>query len=943
MADSFTYDLFLSHHYQDKPVVCPLAQRLRDDGLNVWLDDWIIKPEDDLYLTIEAGLKKSRLLVSVVSSRGLGSNWMGLELSAALAQNRPVILILLEKCTIPDSLQQYPTIDFQAGYETAYTQLVQVCRTVHDRSPLTIKVDISRLPMGSTPLVGRHVYLDHLNAYFANPKVAVVSMVAAGGVGKSALVSAWLHSIQPEYGGTQKVFAWSFYSQGVHETHTSSGPFFQAALAFFGHEGEPPKSNEEKALCLGGLLQQQPSLLILDGVEPLQYPTHTQGGFFVDTGLYRLLGYLRSNGLGKHGHNGLVLITSRQSVRELADQKGGLYRETLLDHLSDQDGTQLLMNLGVVKGLSHEFNRCVREMKGHALGLVLLGKLLSQQYEGDIARRDQITGLYSEKEQGEHARRVMAYYDEKLWGEEASHRVFLRLLGLFDRPMEEAVFHVLRAKASVAGLLKRQKLSAFDAMIFDLEKAGLLLMAGRKDDSNRRWDAHPLVREYFGNKLQAENPKGFRHAHSVLFDYFQSVPKDDLPDTLEKLQPLYRAMHHGCQAGQYKKAFVEIYYRRILRGRAGYSYFQLGAYSSNLAALAGFFPYGWNSQIVDVGLSEGEKYILLSDASLCLMSLGRIAEALGIQQETIQAAKQKEYWDVVAKSATIYNMTLLLAGKLQQVQMIAKTGKAWARKSNDAYLPISLQVDVAAVHCRLGELAESRAFFQEAEKMLAHVQPSYSRLYGVQGKNYCDLLLEQAREPSEWQEVIERAENSFQLLSGQGRLFSIALDHLTQGRAYAAMGQHGTAHEQLNQSVDFIRQSGVILYTPEVLLHRATFLRQQGMREAAYQDVEEALAISVRCGMLLYEADGRLLEGHMFLDVDKRQEATQSLERAEALIEQMAYGQRIAEVQILRTRLWHYQGDSNQANLWKQRAHARIEEKNQWGLLPILERETCSF
>ena len=43
MADSFSYDVFLSHNAKDKPRVRRLAERLNQAGLRVWLDDWIIK------------------------------------------------------------------------------------------------------------------------------------------------------------------------------------------------------------------------------------------------------------------------------------------------------------------------------------------------------------------------------------------------------------------------------------------------------------------------------------------------------------------------------------------------------------------------------------------------------------------------------------------------------------------------------------------------------------------------------------------------------------------------------------------------------------------------------------------------------------------------------------------------------------------------------------
>jgi hypothetical protein len=44
MAAAFPYDVFLSHSAKDKAVVRPLAERLRQDGLKVWFDDWIPSP-----------------------------------------------------------------------------------------------------------------------------------------------------------------------------------------------------------------------------------------------------------------------------------------------------------------------------------------------------------------------------------------------------------------------------------------------------------------------------------------------------------------------------------------------------------------------------------------------------------------------------------------------------------------------------------------------------------------------------------------------------------------------------------------------------------------------------------------------------------------------------------------------------------------------------------
>lgn len=45
MSDRFQFDVFLSHNSKDKPRVRKLAEKLKEAGLRVWLDEWIINNE----------------------------------------------------------------------------------------------------------------------------------------------------------------------------------------------------------------------------------------------------------------------------------------------------------------------------------------------------------------------------------------------------------------------------------------------------------------------------------------------------------------------------------------------------------------------------------------------------------------------------------------------------------------------------------------------------------------------------------------------------------------------------------------------------------------------------------------------------------------------------------------------------------------------------------
>ncbi len=89
MTDAFDYDVFLSHASADKPAVRELAERLKGDGLRVWLDEWVIQPGDSIPLAIEQGLESSRTLVLVMSRAAFASEWVTLERHTALFRDPP--------------------------------------------------------------------------------------------------------------------------------------------------------------------------------------------------------------------------------------------------------------------------------------------------------------------------------------------------------------------------------------------------------------------------------------------------------------------------------------------------------------------------------------------------------------------------------------------------------------------------------------------------------------------------------------------------------------------------------------------------------------------------------------------------------------------------------------------------------------------------------------
>ena len=115
MPDNFPFDVFLSHSSHDKAIVRPLAERLRQDGLRVWFDEWELRPGDSIPSKIEAGLEQSRVLVLCMSAQAFGSDWAQLESGTfrfrdPVNKDRRMIHLRVDSSSIKGSSEQLLSI-----------------------------------------------------------------------------------------------------------------------------------------------------------------------------------------------------------------------------------------------------------------------------------------------------------------------------------------------------------------------------------------------------------------------------------------------------------------------------------------------------------------------------------------------------------------------------------------------------------------------------------------------------------------------------------------------------------------------------------------------------------------------------------------------------------------------------------------------------------------
>src|SRR5215468_9567021 len=127
--------------------------------------------------------------------------------------------------------------------------------------------------------------------------------------------------------GAERVFGWSFYSQGTDRL-SSSDEFIDAALRWFGDADPKVGSPWDKGERLANLVRKPRTILVLDGVEPLQWGPGVEQGKLKDPALQALVKELGAQ------NRGLCLITSRIEVADLEAWSGDRVQVHGLDHLS---------------------------------------------------------------------------------------------------------------------------------------------------------------------------------------------------------------------------------------------------------------------------------------------------------------------------------------------------------------------------------------------------------------------------------------------------------------------------------------------------------------------------------------------------------------------------------------------------------------------------------
>ena len=609
--------------------------------------------------------------------------------------------------TIASAIEEGCTITYESsGQMPAGNLYTRIRKAPKRRGPE--KISIARLPVTGSDLFGREEDITFLNDAWANPDVNVVTIVAWAGVGKSTLVNHWLRGMAAEhYRSAELVYGWSFYRQGSRGGTSSADEFLDAALTWFGDPDPRIGTAWEKGERLAKLMSHRRTLLILDGLEPLQNPPGPQEGRLREPSLEAFLKELAAF------NTGLCVITTRMPIADIADHERTSAPRRDLEHLSSDAGARLLRSLGV-KGHEAELRSASDEFNGHCLALTLLGSYLTDVYNGDIRSRKEVSGrLAHDVRQGVHARKVMESY--QTWFGDGPELSVLRMLGLFDRPADEKALGALLKAPAIPGLtesLSDLGPTEWRTILARLRRARLL--AGEDRQLPGHLDAHPLVREHFGDQLRSQQTEAWREGNRRLYHYYRTLAPE-LPESFREMEPLLLAVICGCNAGLFRKALHEVYMPRIQRGNASFASIVLGARGALLAVLVHFFENGrWGSP-VEQGV-EGE-CLTVEDQLFILMEAGlHLTITRGLQASEQQSCYERaeSLCDSLSRPRLLPLALIgqwrysLLTDKLTVAMQIAKRMYSLAQERNDSALLIKAHLALAGTLYWSGDFGAAR-------------------------------------------------------------------------------------------------------------------------------------------------------------------------------------------------------------------------------------------
>ncbi len=909
------YDFFLSYRGSDLPLARRVYEILTTAGHRVFFQPEDIRLGDVFPERIARAIERSdRMLALVTPDYFDGSYWTTEREAKIAAPQGKLVMLVFRDAAVPLDLSQvtrqscpsdpddprFRDIILAAG-EARQVPSGESLRRIH-----TTNMPAWQGVKGTT-LVGREKEVAQLHAAFNDQDCSVVCVIAGGGYGKSSLVNQWL----TEFGGpagpgwfskVQSAYAYSFEGQGSTSLDAFSGKaFFEAAVQQVCGVDVSAGTTSDDALQkrLWGYLRDKQFVLVLDGLEPAQYPDGDESAGAIKDDVFQ--SFIK----GLTGVSGprLTVITSRvmPAVLEGPAVPANRVRVINLGLLDDAAGHRVLCQGGMAAD-DPQTAKLARDADGHPLLLAVLGRAVSSgDYEAETFATHRVIGSDGKNDAPKTVSNFVNSYMARLSPDPevaAQAAAVLRVVSLFDRPMDytDLADRLLR-KAKIPGLTAalwdppagtggRYAATRFKRGCDLLRAAHLLTVlpvdpragAVPQDLPKCKFEVHPLVQAGVQGRLIAENAQAWRQAHLAIWKAMRRSVRKLMPDNKADLRTLYRAGQHGIHAGHgYRAGWV--YAIRCLRLFKAYGTTTHGMIREDLEFMSHFFTPGWRQVRDDIDLGDGGRVQACVWAGVLLIGVNRGKRGRELMDLGLAEAERTGQFVTASRTARNLAFAHALVGELDRALDLATRAVEYIDRRprvrqvvterllvHRPKLRVAAHANRGAILHYRGDLDAARSAFAEAER-IQEAKTKHPTLRSFWGYHLSQLLID----TGQFDEAEARIEAALVDVGGKrqkgwgeglfaGPILKLAYVRSRVRRADVTGERRGWANVQ--QYADEIRQYGredtqlhMDWLVPTFLTTQAGVARLGGDLGRAEAHVEEARKFTDRGSAVLFEPD----------------------------------------------------------------------------------------
>ncbi|MEO1263670.1 MAG: hypothetical protein AAFZ15_32970 [Bacteroidota bacterium] len=750
---------------------------------------------------------------------------------------------------------------------------------------------------------------------------SIFTVVAIGGMGKSALTWTWFNDIAPQEKQWAGRVWWSFY-----ETDATFDSFVAKTLVYV--TGKPPEAFKllnvaEKQNALFNILDREPYLIVLDGLERILIAYARQDAAFLnddsaldDETANKLAGDMglpesgAKSFVGRHrlrkttdsriGHflrrlsrvqASKFLISTRLYPADLQVHAGHLFPRCdvhFLPGLSDQDALELWRAYGA-KGSREETLPVLKSFDKHPLLLQLLASEIAEYRSapGDFdAWREtnpdfNVFGLPLVQVQSH----VLSYALKGLSTEELQT---LQVIAGFRMPVSMRTLKALLVKTDVersitfSSLMEKVKniftktekgeeisnqifpsRKELDQALVTLEDKGLLGW----DRLSNRYDLHPIVRGVVWNNLDTD---GQYEIHGSLRNHFEAMPniKDFTKvESIEDLRPAIELFNFLIEMKLYDEAY-DVYLDRLQE----VTLYRLSANNLRVELLEMFFTN--DIEQPPTVSSKMRQSNILNDLGIAYLYSGMPNKAMLLTERADELSRSlKKYYGQAVYLSNL-SSTFLTIGQLYKTEATLKKGLMLARKHEDLYAE-------RAILQKLGKVLSYRGKINRAIKTLelkikfskdvAHKQSE------GKGKAFLSqvLLLD-----SRHQIAKELADQAWELAASRRSERDFIRAAYLQGFAAMHLNDLLTADERLHFALKKVRTAQLVEDELQVLTALAEFHRRKKEPTKAREYLDDTWDYAEEGPYPLFHADALNILAQIEIDAENKKAAIAAATKA---------------------------------------------------------------